>query len=338
MADETSTELSIDQQLDQLFKDTGSPDPALSPDPKAELGTKAQPATSPAEPAKPEGETPTEEDPIEKALKEIEDPKEDPPEVKPTLTPEQQTIFKAIPDAQTAVQLLKTVENYSNFTSAFEARDFKNVETMFTNWDKDAYEAFLDHVYAQKVASGEWVDRFIAEQEGRGTEHKGMKALEQKIAKLEGKLTEKERGNQRETQAAESERVFSEYNKYVDGLFDKISTPKGDRRLIALDLKERVANDPKVIEAVRKGNMTALHGMFKTAVREFNNRDKEVAETTDTKIAQQLQKKPPLSGGAGGVTDGDLPDDVRQVPKGQEDTWLNQQLGKLAKKAGLGKK
>src|ERR1043165_4018193 len=192
MAEETA-ELTLEQELQQFY---GKQDPGDEAKPGKETPKgKAQPAVeTPAE----EGEE--ELDPLEKLLKDIPDEEvkkegEEKDET-PQLSQEQQSILSVIPNAETAVNLIQQVQNYNNFTEAFEARKFDTVEMMFQQWDGASYDAFLEHLYQKFVATdGAWVSRFIAEQEGRGTEHKGMKSLEQKIAQLEGKLTERERGN-----------------------------------------------------------------------------------------------------------------------------------------------
>ncbi len=100
------------------------------------------------------------------------------------------------------------------------------------------------------------------------------------------------------------------------------------------DLNTRVGSDPKVMAAVRSGNLSALNSMFKSAVREYANRDKEVTGETDKKILEQNKHKAPVSGGAGPQVTDALPEDVKQVKKGQEENWMMQQLNGLFAKVG----
>lgn len=201
---------------------------------------------------------------------------------------------------------------------------------MFEAWNKDAFEGFLEHIYTQKVNSGEWVDRFIAEQEGTGQTHQGMKTLERKIAQLQSQIEQRNQGNQQAQAQQAQQQAFTEYNKHIHSLFDQIKFAEADRRWIVADLNAKVASDPKIITAIKGGNVNAVNGLFKAAIREYATRDKQTAQKTAEKIDLQSQKKPPISGGAVSQ-EGALPDDIRQVPKGQEDNWMEQQFSKLAR-------
>lgn len=316
----TITEPTLDQQLEALLKPETKPSGEGTP-PKPDAA--AQPVASPA--------APITEDPLETSLKDIpEEPKED-AEAKPALSTEQQSILAAIPSAEVATQLYATVENYSNFTSAFEARKFEQVVGMFEAWDKDAFDDFLNHVYTTKVASGEWVDRFIAEQEGGGKQHQGMRAMERKIAQMRAELDQKNQGQQQTVQQQHEQQAFVDYTKHVETLFEKIKFSASDRRWVVADLNARVGSNPKVLAALKAGNITAANGLFKEAVRDYVNRDKQTADATAAKVELQSQKKVPVSGGVGSPESGALPDDIKQVPKGQEDSWMDAQLAKLAK-------
>lgn len=328
---ETPTEQSLDQQLQELFgepaeKPSAAPDPATKPE-----------SGKPGSEASQDPATDTQEDPLEKALEDIKEDEAGEEEQTPQLTEDQQSILNAIPNVETAQRLYGVAQDYSNFTRAFESGQFDSVDQMFEAWNPGAYEAFLEHIYQKHMVKGDWTERFIAEAEGRGQDRKGFKSLENKIAQLEGKLAEKDRGSEQQRQQAENMRVADAYEKYVTGLFDQINFNKSDRKWVMSDLNMRVGADPKVMQAVRSGNLSALHGIFKAAVREYANRDKEVTEQKDTKIAQQQQKKAPVSGGVGSHTENQLPDDIKQVPKGQEDNWMMQQLGALGRKFGIKK-
>jgi hypothetical protein len=320
------TEQSLDQQLDALFKDPGATAPgAPGGDTKADTGAKPDQKAS-SDPAAP--------DPFEKALEDIKE--EEPPkeEVAPKLSDDQSAVIKAIPTAEMASNLFEIANNYQNFTSAFESGNFKAVDKMLQDWNPDAYETFLENIYQKHMVSGDWAERFIAEAEGRGQDRKGQKSLEAKISKLEARIAAKESGSAAERQHAANMTIANNYENYVNGLFDQLNFNKGDRKYVFAELNQRVGADPSIMQAVRGGRMSAINGIFKAVAREYVNRDKEVSTEKDVKIAIQDKKKAPI-GGSGNLESGQLPDDVKQVPKGQEDTWMMQQLGKLANKVGL---
>lgn len=327
MSDEsTGGEQTLDQQLEAILS-SDAPASASGKGTTPKPDTKPPVATSPpAADQTPAGEA----DPLEEALKAIEDEKPEEKQV-PAISDEQQQILRAIPDAATAANLYGVVQNYSNFTNAFESGEYAKVQGMFEAWNPAAFDGFLEHIYAEKVASGEWVDRFIAEQEGTGKQHQGMKTLERKIQNLESQLNQRTQGTQQAQKQTQEQQSFAAYNTHVNALFDQIKFSAADRRWVANDLNARIVSDPKVLAAIKNGNVAAVNSVFKTAVREYVNRDKQVSEENGVKIADQSRKKMPLGGGAGAQEAGELPDDIRQVKKGQEDSWLDQQLGKLAK-------
>lgn len=332
---ETPTVDTLDQQLEELFGTSSDAPTSGKPDGKAATGAPASPAASPATPAATDGKEgqPTTEDPLEKALndiKEDETPKEEP---KPQLTGDQEAVLQAIPTPEVASRLMGVVQNYQNFTKTFESGNYGDVEQMFEKWNPTAFEGFLEYIYQKHMVEGDWANRFIAEAEGRGTEHKGMKAIQNELADLKKQLQaekdQQQKGNTKAQQDAENRRVGQAYENYLTGLFDKIEFNKSDRKWVMSEINGKVAADPKMMQAVRAGNMSALNGVFKSAVREYVNRDKQVAADTNDKIKQQEKHKQPVGGGAGAPTGDALPDDVKQVAKGQEGNWLDQQLAKL---------
>lgn len=338
MGDETpGGEQTLDQQLEALFAEPKSPAPAGEPGDGATPKPGQQPAAvaSPP-PAKKEGEQQPpaegEVDPLLKALEEIKEEKVEEP-AKPQLSDDQQKVLEAVPTVERAAELYATAQNYANFTGALEGGDFGKVEGMLQAWNPQVLEGWLEHVYAQKVASGEWVDRFIAEQEGRGSQYKGDVQLRNRVAQLETQLKEKAQTSQQSQLTQQQQQAFVNYNTHVNDLLEKINFNKADRRWVVSDLNARVAADPKVLESIRRGNVAAVNGLFKTVVKEYVTRDKEVVEQTDAKVQQQSQKKPPL-GGAAATVEQPLPDDISQVPKGKEDDWMDQQLTKLKRSLG----
>lgn len=324
MAEEiASTEPTTDEQLEALLSTSKPAAPAV---------VASKPGDPPPEvvasPSK-EGE----ENPLLKALDEISDGEEETPapEGKGALTADQQEILKVIPDIQTASNLYGVVENYNNFTQALQAGKFDDVEEMLSSWDKNVIDGWLEHIYEKKVASGEWVDRFIAEKEGRGPENKGLTKLQNEMKELREQLAEKKNVNTKAEQEQATNQAFVNYNKYINSLFDQMDFSKADRRWVAVDLNSQVAANPKVVAALKAGNLSAVNKLFKTACRDYIERDKVVVAEKDAKIEVQSKKKLPLGGG-GGEAEGALSDDIREVPKDKVEVWVDRQLGKLFSK------
>ena len=264
---------------------------------------------------------------IDEQLKAIPDP-EAVPEA-PKLTAEQEQILRIIPSAQAAQAISEQVNGYNQFTGAFERGDYQAVEQMFTNWNPDAYNGFLEHVYAQKVASGEWVDRWIADKEGNPTVHRGMTALQSRIAQLESQIQKQQQERQTVEQSTRQQQTATAYVKHLDGLFDQIKFSPADRRWVTADIHNRVSADANVRAAINNGNPAAVNSLFKSAVRDYVQRDKAAAAGQQAVLAAQEQKKPLVS--TSPVTSlGALPSDIKQVPKGKEDDWMDQELANLA--------
>ena len=326
MADESAVaEPSVDAQLEELFGTTKETKPAAQAAAVTEgeqppAGDKTPPAASPAE----------SEDPLLAALDGIEEEKPaevKPEDGKPALSEEQKAVLDVIPDPKVAVEMYNTVQNYRNFTTALEGGKFGDVETMLSEWNPDVLEGWVEHVYEKHKEA--FVDRFIAEAEGKGKSPDLVK-LEKEVRTLKSSLEEKKVVNAQSAEQQRTQAAFKAYNDHVEALFDQIKFNKSDRRYVIADLKTRLAEDPKTLAAIKSGNTKAVNSLFKTACREYLQRDKEVTETTTEKIAAQDKKKIPLGGGAA-QTD-TIPEDIRQVKKGQEDSWAQRALDILFKK------
>ena len=246
---------------------------------------------------------------------------------KATLTPEQEQIFRAIPDAATAQRVVGLADSYTNFTGAFERGDFPAVEQMFQSWKPEVYSAFLDHIYNQKVASGEWVDRWIQEKEVPNPVRSLLSPLQREIAELKADRDNRKKTETSAQQYNQQMKVAADYTAHVSGLFDQIKFSAADRKWVTADLNNRVMADARVKAALNAGNMPAVNGLFKAAVRDYVQRDQQVAAGQAATLAAQEVKKAPLQ--TTPVTDQALPDDIKQVPKGQEENWMDQALGKL---------
>ncbi len=238
-----------------------------------------------------------------------------------------------MPDAATAENLRQTAENHKNFSNAFEQGRFEDVEAMFKAWNPAAYDTFLENLYVKHVASGEWVDRFVAENDPKGPgpqTNKALRTLEKRLSEVQKQLADKESGQQKETAESAQKKAFVAYSSHVSGLLDQIKFSEADRPWVVSTLNSRVAADQTLMKAIRAGDVNAVNKLFKTTVREYVTRDKALSDSKAAKVELQDKKVLPV-GGAAATNDGALPDDIKQVPKGQEDTWLDQQLGKLSR-------
>ncbi len=251
---------------------------------------------------------------------------------KAALTPEQERVFSIIPTAAEAERVAGLASSYSNFTGAFERGDFPAVEQMFQAWKPDTYAQFLDHIYQQKVASGEWVDRWIQEKEVPSPVSRLLTPLQRQVTDLQNQLKARTTQEQTGQQEQARQKVTADYLAHVNGLFDQIKFSAADRRWVTADLNNRVMQDARVKAALNAGNMPAVNGLFKAAVREYVDRDKLTSAAQAAVLAGQEGKKAPLQ--TAPVTDSLLPDDIKQVPKGQEENWMDQALGKLGKLVG----
>lgn len=322
MADETPVD-TLDADLAALMA-PATPAAAVTP----ETPTLGDPAA--VAPIVDGGVTPPADDPLA-ALETIEEPKvvEEP---KSTLTPEQEQILKIVPSAQVAEQVAQTAANYNNFTATFERGDYQAVEAMFEAWNPAAFEGFLEHVYNRKVASGEWVDRWIADKEGNPTTNKAVTRLEQQIKSLQTQLQGRTNQEQQTQQQQAAQKVFADYNAHVEKLFETIKFAAADRRWVKTDLDARVGNSPQVKAAIMAGNLSAANTLFKQAVREYVERDKATAAVKAGVLAGQEGKKTLLQSAPQAV--GALPSNVKEVPRDKLDEWQDQELTNLFATAG----
>jgi hypothetical protein len=333
MADTVQTptlEQTTAAELDALLGTPGSAAPAAV----VEDGSKPKPDAKSPPVASPEGsETPSEEDTLIAALEAIEEekPVEVKPDEKPALSEEQKAVLDVIPTATEAVRLHNVEQNYNNFTGALANGQFDNVQKMIEQWNPDVWEGLLEHIYEQKVASGEWVDRFIAVADGKGPTKEFTK-LQKEVNELKNQLVSKKTGEEQTSAQQQLSDNLKKYSTHVGELFDQLNFNKADRRWIVADLNLRIAADPKVLAAVRGGNAKAVNALFKATCKDYINRDKEVVEQTTEKIDAQSKKKLPL-GGAAAVAEGALPEDFKNVPAKDAESVASRMLDKL-----LGKK
>lgn len=340
MAEEnTATELTLDQQLEGLkaLQDSDGNPPSDAPkDPKSEGAQEKSPVPSPETDSGKKDNDTTEEpavDPLAKldAIKDDDEQPED--DGKKGLNPEQAKILEFIPDVQTAQELAQTAQAYQSFTGMLEKGDFKSVEGELKAWNPEVMDGWLEHIYQQNIV--QWVDRWIAETEGGkpvAQVNKGMNALQRQIQELKDQLQERKGQETQERTKAEQMKVVNAYLGHIDSLFDQIEFAEADREYVIHAIHQRVADDSKVRDAINGGKPGAVNKIFKDEVRRFAERDKRVTESKALKQELLDKKKAPLAGGTGIMSGQDsLSDDIKQVPKGQEDSWMDQQFAKLAK-------
>lgn len=314
-----SIEQTLDQELEGLKTSLKSKEmpPAAPPNgAPAEQGS-APLVTSPAaEPA-------LAEDPLEAKLKEITEPEV---QAAPKFTAEQEQILRTFPDVQTAQQISSLATGFQNFSAAFEGGKFDSVEQMFENWNKDAYDAFTEYLYNKHVANGSWVDRWISEKEGNPAATQGVRRLEQQISALRSQLEGQNQARATQAQTEANNRVQAAYDGHINSLFDKIEFSPADRRWVMADINNRVGASMAVRQAVQGGNLAAVNKIFKDAVKEYVQRDKETAAVKDQTIVAQAAKKPLIPGAAivqtGAVTD----EQIKAAPKAQRSALLEQQM------------
>ncbi len=311
-------QLTLDQELDALRLPEKKLETPKPEEPK--LGETPAPVVEEAKPA---------EEPVvatlEDKLGEIEEPK---PNEAPKVSDDQQKILSAIPDVQTASQLLQAAQSYDQLNSVLSNRDFDKFETML---DPGAAEGLLEHIYKKYVDTGAWVDRFISEHDPNGNPvvQQSLRAMQSKLDQVQSKLAERDRGQSEAQQRAQAQQTFATYQKHVNGLFDKIEFAPADRRWVMDALSARAGADPQIMAQLRNGNPSAVTSLFKQVVREYVNRDKSESESRAALLAAQEKKKPLLPGSQVTPTAG-LPRDVKEVPKGKLDAWMDQELAALA--------
>ncbi len=321
MADEAPAQLTLDQELEALAPAKETPPAAV-----------AIPAVSP-DTDHPTGEPPAGESevkPLEEQLKEI--PDETPPET-PKLPEAQQKILDTFKTPEEAQEASRGNAIYKELDTALASGNYDLVDQLFA---PEAHEGYLNHIYEKYVQSGEWVDRWIAEKEGTVPVHTGLKQMQNRIAQLEAERQREKQGqttHQQQQRNAETNKAFS---GHLESLFDKISFSEKDRRWVAADITNRIAQDKTAMEAYQNRNFGQLNKIFKTAVTEYVQRDQQIAKKTEQTVAAQESKKPLPQGSAitptGPITD----EQIKAAPKEKRaalyDRQMDEQLAQLARR------
>lgn len=311
MAEETAV---AEQTLEQELTTFLNPQDGTATEKPAEVLTQPpSPETKPSESAeKPPEEGKAPESDIEAKLKEIPDAPEV-KEEKPALTAEQQEIFKAIPTPEAAKQAITEAGYFRDLSNAVVNGDFETVLGAFAEESRQGFEEYL---YQKYVAQGDWIDRWIAEKDGTAPVVKGLSGLEQKIARLEARLAEKESTNTQEAQKAQATQLQGKYSAYLEGMFDRFSFSPADRRYVAADITTHISQNPQLMAAYRSGNFEQFNTVVKNAIREYSTKDQIKQKETAAVIQKQEQRKDLIQGQGATIT-----------PKG--DQTLEQELAEF---------
>ncbi len=322
MAEEAITD-TVDAELEALFAAEKDENAAPAAD-AGKPGDKVAPTAS-SEPPEP----PKEENPVLAALEAIE---EEPvkPEVPATgVSEDQKAVLEVIPTVEAAQGILQVAQSYNNFAGALEQGRFDDVESMLAQWNPAVLENWLEHFYKKHVASGEWVDRYIQENDPEAPkDSKALRDLQKRFQALESSLEEKKTVNAKAQEQDAVTANFRKYNTQVHEMFEKIGMNAADRKWITADLNQRIAADPKLMASVQKGELKGITPVFKAACREYLTRDKEVATGVAAKVAVQEQKKAPLGGPAGVGVD-EIPEDIEKVKPEDRDKWQDRAFARL---------
>src|SRR3990167_10493542 len=325
----TQTPEQADAQFDQALASVMNPETAAEPD-KAAEGQPPEPATPSAVPVessevKPLGTEETPPEPtLDDKLSKIEEPEAKKEE--PQLTPDQQKILSIIPNPQVAEQVQGLAVGYQNFTSKFAGGDFESVEGMLSSWNPEATEAFKEHLYQKYVQNGDWVERWITEKEGKADP--AVKTLTRTVESLQAKLAADERAKQLQSHQQRVAEVGRQYETHIKNLFDLIEFADADRRWVRAAIDKLVGENKNALHAINSGQMSAINPLFKQAVKEYVERDKSTAQTKEKQKEIEAKHKALVPGGAITSTQG-LPSNIKDVPKGKEDEWMDQELTAL---------
>lgn len=318
MADEVQAELTLDQELEALK----TPAAAVPPVPDSAPET---PSVVP-----PSGEPAAEVNPLEEQLKAI--PDETPVET-PKLPEAQQKILDTFTTPEAAQQAQTEAGYFQELNSALVSGDYNRVDQMFA---PEAHEGYLNHIYEKYVKSGDWVDRWIAEKEGTAPVHSGIKQLQAQISALQAERQREKQGQTSQQQSQRNAETNKAFSTHIESLFDKINFSAKDRRWVAADITNRIAQDKNAMEAYSNRSFGQLNRIFKTAVTEYVQRDKAIADKTEKTVAAQEAKKPLPQGSAitptGPITD----EQIKSAPKAQRaalyERQMDEQLAALARK------
>lgn len=326
MPETMTAEETMDSQLEAL-KESIKPSAAATPPATPAPATVTAPTetTEPAVPPTP-ATTPAV-DPLDAKLATITDETVAEPKA-PSLTEDQQQVLSIVPNVRALSQLNQQAQSYQQLDNVLANRDFAALEQMMA---PEVLSDFKEYLYKKHVLSNEWVDRWVKDKEGNPAINTELTAQQRQIQALQARLDAQESQKHQQSQQATRQQIETAYRGHIKGLFDRIEFSEADRRWVAADIDQRVGRDPRMLAAINGGNMAAINAVFKTAVKEYVQRDQSTQVAKDAALAAQGQHKP-LVQGQQIVETGLLPDDIKQVPAGQEENWMDQQLARLKSK------
>ena len=246
---------STEADLDQLFAE----------EPPAE--------TPPAE--TPQGTTPAA-TPEEVNLAALDEPPP-PAETKTTLDPDQSYILGLIPNRQVAEVSRRALSEQWQLAQALEKGDLDSVMTVVRSVHPKAAE-HLDEMLYQKFAEG-FVDRFIAENDpDSGPQAAPVRALTDRIGKLENVLRSTLDGQNRAAQEREHTDRLDRINAEVDQLLDLVNFSKEpeDRAQTKDLIYVALSRKPETLKTVYGGDMRALRPILKEQVQRYVTRDRRL--------------------------------------------------------------
>lgn len=319
------------QPTDAIIEPEASPtDKALEALEKDLLGD-PKPATEAPKVETPPAGAPKAEKTLDEIIDGIEEPK---PEEKPAaaqLSPEQKQVLEVFPDAQHATQALNIANGYIAFTNTIANGDFQNTEAMLEKWNPEATTGLREYFFEKYVRNGDWVDRWVAEKEGRGEENKDVRTLKTQVNKLEKQLETKKTEEASQAQNAQFQQTVQGFVGHVEALFKQIGADDTDKQIMWPLINAQVGSNEQVRQAMNRRDYKSVNSIFKSVSKTYFGKTKTVADSKAAKQTAQEQHKPPVQAGAMQELSGQLPSDVKEVPKGKLDDWVDQELGKLAK-------
>lgn len=326
MPETMTAEETMDSQLEALKESikpsaAATPPAVPAPAPVTAPTETTEPAVPPAAPVTPAV------DPLDAKLATITDETVAEPKA-PSLTDDQQQVLSIVPNVRALSQLNQQAQSYQQLDNVLANRDFAALEQMMA---PEVLSDFKEYLYKKHVASEEWIARWVKDKEGNPAINTELTQQQRQIQALQARLDAQESQKHQQSQQATRQQIETAYRGHIKGLFDRIEFSEADRRWVAADIDQRVGRDPRLLAEINNKNMAAINAVFKTAVKEYVQRDQSTQVAKDAALAAQGQHKP-LVQGQQIVETGLLPDDIKQVPAGQEENWMDQQLARLKSK------
>ena len=284
-------------------------------------------------PVVPAAEAPKAEKTIDDLLGEIEEPKPADKPAESVLSPEQKQVLDVFPNAQEATQALNIANGYIAFTNTLAKGEYANTEAMLDKWNPEATEGLREYFFDKYVRQGnnEWVNRWIAEKEGKSEEHKEVRALKDQIGKISKQLEARRTEETTQAQSAYQQQTVTGFVNHVESLFKTIGADETDKQIIWPLVNAQVSGNQAVRDALNRRDYKAVNTIFKTVSKTYFGKTKTAGESRAVKQEAQAQHKPVVQAGAMQelATTAEPTGKEMAGPKG--DAWLDQGLARLAK-------